>query len=165
MLDSSRRGWIETVCSLRSLRSNFGLALLHCFLVILRPIHLSTRQIQLRASASKRESGSTVQPCGRAVSYRLHQAFACYRNNITSWTIWAHIGLLLPFSTSVRHLKKVMFWKKKKRYILSSQRHVKTMHADKRVPIELKATSLRIPLTLAKSMWISGVSLHPSTAK
>lgn len=47
---------------------------------------------------------SGVQPCYRDVSYSLHQAFACYRNNITSWIIPTHVGLLLPFSTSMRHL-------------------------------------------------------------
>lgn len=97
-----------------------------------------------------------------------HRAFACYTNDITSWTVQARTGLLLPFSTSSRHLfftSTGMFGKKSNIYIFSSQRHVKTSHADKRVPIELKATALLIPLTLAwASLWEFLVWRHvPST--
>lgn len=131
-----------------------GLALLRC---LCPRIQCNYRQGRFSYVPQHQSVRVGAQPCGRAVSYRLHPAFACYRNNITSWTIRAHIGLLLPFSTSVTHLfltSIVMFWKKKYiyiyLYIFSSQRHVKTPHADKRVPIELKATSRLIPLTLAR---------------
>lgn len=35
-------------------------------------------------------------------------------------------------------------FEKRIRYLLGSRRHVKTLHADKRVPMELKATSFLI---------------------
>lgn len=143
-----------------------GLALLRCLWSCIRCIYWQGRFSYVPQHQSVRVG---VQPCGRAVSCRLHQAFACYRNNITSWTMWAHRGLLLRFSTSLKRLFlsfKVIFWKKKKieyiyiLYLFSSQRHVKTPHADKWVPMELKATSLLIALTLA---WISGTTSQPST--
>ena len=113
--EGSREEWLYRNCVQSQIPAELlGLALLHC----LRSCNY--RQGRLSYVPQHQSVRVGAQPCGRAVSYRLHPAFACYRNNITSWTIRAHIGLLLPFSTSVTHLFRtsiVMFWKEKKIHI------------------------------------------------
>lgn len=132
--------------------------------MVMHSVRVLTRQIQLRASASKRDSRST--PCSsssRAVSYRLHQAFACYRNSITSWTTQALIGLLIPCNffyilelSNISSLKKIHIYIN----IYSHQRHVKTKHVEKWVPIELKATSLRSSCLNKQFLWYHITSFY-----
>lgn len=159
---------IETVCSLRSLRSYSGWLWLRCLWSCIQRIYRQGRFSYVPQHQSGRVGVQALQQgciLKATSSFRMLQKQHNLTNRASSQRAFTTFFYITE--TSAPDIDSDVVKKRKLDIycILSSQRHVITPHADKRVPIELKATSLLIPLTLAQAgLWEFLVWHHiPST--
>lgn len=154
---SAMKACIETVCSLRSLRSYSGWLWLRCLWSCIQRIYRQGRFSYVPQHQSGRVGVQALQQgciLKATSSFRMLQKQHNLTNRASSQRAFTTFFYITE--TSAPDIDSDVVKKRKFDIycILSSQRHVITPHADKRVPIELKATSLLIPLTLAQAgLW------------